>query len=400
MLACALGAIGLGLGALARPAPPEIRYGSVDPPVIAQRDVTIRHPTSIHPRDPTPQPLECSGLTWFGSRLLLPSDRHGHVVFTMNVVVDDGEVSLELPKPQPIISREGLLLLDAECVTVRPASMQRGATGPSEEGAVTGYVFCSMSNDPTGARRPMREHAARIGLAPDGSVDLGRVSVISLETVRSELTEHFAALGVQPYEAFNSDRGENTARWGSIEGIAWAPSGEQLLCGMRNPLAGPDAIFFALESVDAAFDANDGSLLRIVDLFPLSLGGRGVSDLAWDPVTGGYLITAARSNGPRESPNQPYPLANVDAALFWWSGDKQDPPRLAARLPDMNIDAVCRVGETSLIALGSDEGDVSEERRGHQTAVTLMHFPQAPRPDAATATSSAATVRVDGSARR
>jgi hypothetical protein len=54
----------LGLAAPSRPGPPEIRYGSVDPPVIAQRDVTIRHPTSIHPRDPTRSPW--SAADWRG----------------------------------------------------------------------------------------------------------------------------------------------------------------------------------------------------------------------------------------------------------------------------------------------------------------------------------------------
>jgi hypothetical protein len=288
----------------------------------------------------------------------MPSDRHSHAVFPMDVVVTDGAVSLGLPTAQTIIEREGLLLLDAECITVR-GELAAGAA----RHATHAYVFCSMSNEPTGARRPMREHAARILLDPSTPEGVQTASVISLESVRDELNVHFEALGVEPYSAFNSDRGENTLRWGSIEGLAWTPSGQQLLCGMRTPLAGADAMLFALESVDAAFDSNDGSLLRVVDLFRLDLGGRGVSDLAWDPVTDGYLITAARSNGPRESPNQPYPLANVDSALFWWSGRKQDAPWLVALLPDMNIDAVCRIGETSLVALGSDEGDVSEERR-------------------------------------
>lgn len=147
-----------------------------------------------------------------------------------------------------------------------------------------------------------------------------------------------------------------------------------LLCGLRNPLAGQDAMLFALEGIDEAFDADDAALVRVVDLFRLDLSGRGVSDLAWDPVTEGYLITAALSNGPKVSAEQVYPLENLQSALFWWSGHKADRPIQVAALPDLNVDAVCRVGRSTLIALGSDEGDVSEGRRGRQSVITLVHF--------------------------
>ena len=134
-------------------------------------------------------------------------------------------------------------------------------------------------------------------------------------------------------------------------------------------------MLFTLQGVDQAFDAADPTKLRVTDLFRLDLGGRGVTDLAWDPQTSGYLITAALSNGPKLSDDQPYPLEHLDSALFWWSGQKQEQPVLVAKMAGLNIDGVCRVGTTPYIALTSDEGDVSEGRQGRQSILLLMAYP-------------------------
>src|SRR5690606_6748985 len=122
-------------------------------------------------------------------------------------------------------------------------------------------------------------------------------------------------------------------------------------------LIGEHALLFVVEGVDAAFDQRDGQSLRVIDVFRLDLGGRGVSDLCWDGQTRGYLIAAMQSNGPRVSVDQPYPSDDLDCALFWWSGNKADQPVMFAKVPDMKIEAICRLEGTSYIALGSDEGD-------------------------------------------
>ena len=114
--------------------------------------------------------------------------------------------------------------------------------------------------------------------------------------------------------------------------------------------------------------------MKVTDFYLLDLQGRGVSDLAWDPVTQGYLITAAKSNGPRLNPDSPFPPDTLDSALFWWSGDKTDMPTLVARIPDMTIEAVCRLGTSRYIVLGSDEGDVSEGRTARQSILTVLEF--------------------------
>ena len=73
------------------------------------------------------------------------------------------------------------------------------------------------------------------------------------------------------------------------------------------------------------------------DVFTLDLGRRGVSDLCWDPVTKGYLIAAAKSNGPKRDKDRNYPPNSLDNALFWWSGRKGEKPLLFAKTHDMKV---------------------------------------------------------------
>ena len=143
---------------------------------------------------------------------------------------------------------------------------------------------------------------------------------------------------------------------------------------MRNPLRHEMAILFAVSGVPQTMTAMEPDLMAVTDLFLLDLDNRGVSDLAWDPLTEGYLITAAKSNGPKLDPDAPYPPNTLDSALFWWSGHKSDAPLLIARIPDMTIEAVCRLGNSPYIALGSDEGDISEGRVYRQSVLTILEF--------------------------
>jgi hypothetical protein len=355
--------LGFCLHAAADADVPLLRFGVIDPPVVAQHDITVRAATSNHPQDPRPLPLECSGMAWLGDRLIITSDRHDHIVFT--AAVDPQRAAVQIPREQPIIRNEKWLMQDIEAITVRPVG---------GEGGWRAYLMSSLSNDPDGQPAPNRRHFARMSVSRDGAADPASVVVLSAESLRAAIMARLERLRVQPYVAFTVNRNINTLRGINVEGIAWNPQGTRLLCGLRNPLADDDAILFAVEGVDEAFDRGDANLLQLTDLFRLNLGGRGVADLAWDPVTRGYLIAAARSNGPKLTEDQPYPLTDLDSALFWWSGHKADDPILFARVHDLNVEAICRVGDTDLIAIGSDEGDVSEGRIARQSVVMLVHF--------------------------
>jgi len=346
-----------------RPRVAEIRFGVIEPPVVAQRDITVRFATSNQQLEQ--QPLECSGMAWIAGRLVISSDRHRHAVFACPVDLERMEIGR--PVPHVVIRNEQSLLDDAECAAVRP--------GPGGRPIV--YVMCSLSNDRSELPLPMRRHLLRFTV--DGTVPLtaAGATVIDAGAIRNALNGHFKAVGVKPYRTYYgefSGREKNTYRWGNVEGITPAPDGSTWVCGMRNPLIEGLAILFAVRGVDDALDRKDPKRLALTDVFTLDLGGRGVSDLCWDPRTRGYLIAAARSNGPRLDRDKPFPPNTLDGALFWWSGRKREPPILFARVPDMKVEAICRLGTGLFIAVGSEEGDVSEGRPERQSVLTVMEF--------------------------
>ncbi|MDP6544937.1 MAG: hypothetical protein QGH60_13165 [Phycisphaerae bacterium] len=341
----------------------DIRFGIVEPPIVAQRDITVRAATSN--QQPEEKPFECSGMVWLDGRLILTSDRHEHALFTCAVDLD--KMTIDRPSPHVIIGNEQELLKDAESITVRHRRNSKPVL----------YVMCSLSNDRDAMARPKRSHMLRCTIDQLDPLSLGRPVVVDAGPIRSTVSKHFKNIKVEPYRTYYPDfvgPDKNTYRWGNVEGIALTPDGSTLLCGMRNPLLGESAMVFALGGVDVAFDTADAGRAELLDLFTLDLSGRGISDLCWDPVTRGYLIVAGKSNGPKLDKDQPFPPNTLDCALFWWSGRKSERPICFARVPDMKIEAICRLGTTRFIAICSDEGDVSEGRTARQSVLTILDF--------------------------
>jgi len=340
----------------------DIRFGVVEPPVVAQQDITVRAATSN--QQPEPKPIECSGLAWADGTLLLSSDRHGHILFTCPV--DLQKMTIGRPQPHVLIPNEQQLLDDAEGIVLQ---------GPSA-GVWYGFAMCSLSNDNRALPLPKRRHMLRFTFDRDKNFASARPVVLNVSGLRNALDEHFKAVGVEPYTTYYAKGDKNTYRWGNVEGLTFTPDGSRLLCAMRNPLLEGKALLFAVRGVAEAFDAKDPRRMKLTDLFTLDLDRRGVSDLRWDPVTKGYLIAAGRSNGPKLSKDQPFPPNTLDCALYWWSGRKADQPILFARTPDMKIEAICRLGTSRYLAICSDEGDVSEERATRpQSVLTILEFP-------------------------
>ncbi len=369
----------------------EIRFGVIEPPVVAQRDITVRAAASNQQLEP--KPLECSGMAWADGQLVITSDRHGHAVFLCPVELET--MTIGLPQPQVVIRNEQELLDDAESLTVKTRN----------DGKLAAYAMCSLSNDLTELPLPKRRHMVRFSIDALEPFSAGLPVVFNASPIREALSAHFRAIGVQPYRTYHAEftgPEKNTYRWGNVEGVAFTPDGHHLLCGMRNPLFGGEALMFVVGNVDEAFDAQDPNRLALTDLFTLDLGQRGVSDLCWDSLTRGYLISAAKSNGPKLDKDQPFPPNSLDSALFWWSGRKSEKPILFATVPDMKIEAICRLGpgpnaggeaaqdldrggsrlelrgggglSNRFIAIGSDEGDVSEGREGRQSVLTILEF--------------------------
>ena len=347
----------------------EIYFGVIEPPVVAQGDITVRAPASNQKLEPLP--LECSSMAWFDGRLLISSDRHQHLIFVSTL--DLNKMTIGTPQPYVIIRNEQNLLDDAESLTFKR----------NPDGSLMVYALCSLSNDLSELPLPMRRHMLRFHLQQLEPFTFDYPVVFNAGSVRQSLNRYFQKLGVQPYRTYFADfagSNKNTYRWGNVEGITFTPDGSRLMCGLRNPLFDNLALLFVISGVDQAFDAQDPSLLKVTDLFALDLGERGVSDLCWDPLTQGYLIAAAKSNGPKLDKDQPFPPNTLDAALFWWSGRKSEKPIIFARVPDMKIEAICRLGDSRFIAIGSDEGDVSEGRSQRQSVLTIMDFTAVPQP--------------------
>jgi len=347
----------------------EVRFGPIDPPVVFQKDITQRFTTNNSTQlTDTKKPIECAGMFYADGRLLFVSDRHEHCVFVAGF--DLAAMKLEEPKQVVIIPNEAKLLQDAEAITVLPR----------KDGTFAAYIMCSLSNHRTEQPLPLRRHMARFTFPAGEKFTPDPATVLDASPLRETVAGHFEMLGIGPYrtyfdEATTKDR--NTYRWANVEGIAFAPDGKRLICGFRNPLTQGGtghAILMAIDGIDAGFDQEDAGQFKVTDLFTLDLGDRGVSDLCWDPMSKGYLIAAGRSNGPKLDKDQAFPPNTLDSALFWWSGRKTEKPIQFASVPEMKIEAICRLGSSRFIAFASDEGDESEGREQRQSVLTVMDF--------------------------
>lgn len=343
----------------------------VYPPVISHESLNVHHITSHNTT--VKKPLECAGLAWVDGGLLVQSDRHEHVIFT--APFDLQTMKLTTPNAQVVVPNAHGLLWDGESVAVRPKA----------GGGYVGYVLCSLSNDKDGRPLPKRRNLLRFTFKSltslhDADQDTSAAAkgvVLDATPVREAIQKVFKRFNVEPYRTFSATFGgddKNTYRWGNVEGMTFTPQGDTLLCGMRNPLVNDKAVLFALNDVDQAFNQRDATLMRVTDMFLLDLNGRGVSEISWDPVTRGYLIVAAKSNGPKLDDDKPFPPSSLDAAVFWWSGNKSDRPTLIARAPQLKLEAVCRLGQSDYIALATDEGDVSEGRDARDSTLIIMEF--------------------------
>jgi hypothetical protein len=345
----------------------DIRFGVIEPPVVAQKDITVRAPISNQQTETSP--LECSGLAWLDGNLLIASDRHEYLLFSCSVDLD--KMLISTPEPKVLIYNEQYLLKDIESLAVL-----------HKNGQSILYAMCSLSNAPNAMPLPGRRQLLMCNVRQISPSFVEHTDVLSAESIRRQLETCFEKINARLYYAYDADfpgQDKNTYRWANVEGITFTPDGQSLLCGMRNPLFDGAAVLFIVSEIPRPTQVIGPESLTVSDFFLLDLEGRGISDLCWDAVTQGYLITAAKSNGPRLNPDDPYPPNTLDSALFWWSGHKTDKPILAARMPDMTIEAVCRLGFSRYIVLGSDEGDVSEGRTARQSILTVLEFTGMPR---------------------
>ena len=164
------------------------------------------------------------------------------------------------------------------------------------------YVITSHSRKENGKRSDMREQLARFSLDGEQVVDFE-----VLRGLRKQISaRHKSLKDAAKVRDVKDGNGFN------IEGLSFDAAKQNLLVGLRSPLAGSNAIIVVLENPQAAFDR--GEEPRIADrLIELDLDGGGIRALSYDPHLGGFLIISRK---PEKS-----------FKLWLWNGDAEQPPK-------------------------------------------------------------------------
>lgn len=100
----------------------------------------------------------------------------------------------------------------------------------------------------------------------------------------------------------------------NIEGLTATPNGE-LLIGFRNPIPRSKALILPLTNPLDLIQKNENEVRAIFgELIELDLGGLGIRSIEYWQVYKVYFIIAGAYDG------------NDEFALYWWSGNCQEPP--------------------------------------------------------------------------
>ena len=208
------------------------------------------------------------------------------------------------------------------------------------------YAITSHSRKENGKRAHEREQLARFGLDGERVVDFK-----VMRGLRKKITaQHKSLKEAAKIRDVKDGSGLN------IEGLSFDRAKQELLLGLRSPLAGSNAIIVVLENPHAVFDRDEEP--RISDrLIELDLAGGGIRALSYDPHLGGFLIISRK-------PNKSF-------KLWLWSGDTDEPPR-RLRVPDVKklrqaegITPVRLDGRAAGILIVSDDGMGVKGEPGH-----------------------------------
>lgn len=218
------------------------------------------------------------------------------------------------------------------------------AVAVDEQGRI--YAITSHSRKEDGKRDDDREQLARFRLQGDQVVDFQ-----VLRGLRKKISaRHDALKDAGKIRDVKEDGGFN------IEGLSFDAAKQQLMIGLRSPLAGGDAIVVVLENPQEVFDHDEEP--RISDrLIELDLHGGGIRSLSYDPHLGGFLIVSRK-------PDKSF-------KLWLWSGDADKRPK-RVRIPDVKdlrqaegVTPVRLDGGPDGILIVSDDGMGLKGKPGH-----------------------------------
>ena len=218
------------------------------------------------------------------------------------------------------------------------------AVAVDEQGRM--YAITSHSRKENGKRDDKREQLARFGLEGEQIVDFKVMRGLrkKIAAKHDSLKDATKIRDVKDGGGFN------------IEGLSFDADKQNLLIGLRSPLAGENAIVIVMENPQAVFDHDEKP--HISDrLIELDLAGGGIRAMSYDPHLGGFLIISRK---PEKS-----------FKLWLWSGDVGESPQ-RLRIPDIKnlrqaegVTPVLIDGRPAGILVVSDDGFGLKRKPGH-----------------------------------
>lgn len=207
------------------------------------------------------------------------------------------------------------------------------------------YITTSHSSLKNGKRRHNREQLIRFRVIGDTVQDVSTV-----KTLRDELTHSKSLI-----KAIKTKTGENPNFDAlNIEGLTYAHKTDDLLLGLRAPMAGESAIIVAIKNPAEVFEKNATPIFG-QPIF-LNLEGGGIRSLHFSTVLNKYVIA-----------NEVPDAKGKDYSKIWtWSGNVKDAP-VPVDLPELadlkNIEGIdsVKVNGVAKLLFTADEGNEKKE---------------------------------------
>lgn len=272
-----------------------------------------------------------------------------HHVSGLSFLLVEDESGRILHHLQLVENRQGQLqanILDS--FTLREVEDLEGLTkGPGD----TFVAAASHSRTGDGARRGAREQLLQFHFDGSAVARLRRAG-----NLRDSFIKELENLGL-----YRKDVDTEL----NIEGVVFSPSTQNLLLGLRAPLAGGKAVVLQLERMDELISG--GVEVQFApEPYLLDLGGGGVRGMGYSAISGDYYFTTEVKNkkGKRR------------ARLYRWDGKGGSEPRRLTfpglkKLKNIEGLSLFRYRGEEQLFLVCDDGELEERKGAHYAIVSV-----------------------------
>lgn len=264
-------------------------------------------------------------------RILVVEDEAAHAVSVMDIA-PDGSLIENAAADVRLTRAFGRKLSDLE--------------GLSTDDAGNVYAITSHSQTKDGKRRPDREQLLRFRISGNSVGEIRAHTSLRDDLMNAD--EVRAAIESKTGERVDFDKL-------NIEGLSYYKEAEELMIGLRGPMAGDRSIIIVVTNPDEMFDHDAAPQFGAPIL--LDLHGGGIRALSYDPILNAFLIVNEIENSEGSRYSQ----------LWTWSGDPAVAPSPVA-LPDIinlnnveSVDSIVIDGQPRLLLM-SDEGNKKKDR--------------------------------------